>query len=199
MGSISPSPVASDAAPPLPVAQAFELAFARTVGLEGGYANDPADSGGETMYGITATVARAYGYEGAMREMSRAVAQHIYRQGYWLPMGCGDIAWRSARLAEELFDSAVNCGVPTASRWLQRALNALNDSGRRWPDLVEDGRVGQVTLSALFAALKHPEGGERVLLLALNALQGAHYIELARTRQKDERFVRGWLINRVAL
>jgi lysozyme family protein len=175
------------------------LAFAHTVGLEGGYSNDPADSGGETMFGITVAVARAYGYEGAMREMPLAVAQHIYRQGYWLPMACEDIAWRSPRLAQELFDSAVNLGVPTVSRWLQLALSALNDGGRRWPDVVEDGRIGQVTLTTLFAALKHPEGGEHLLLLALNVLQGARYIELARARAKDERFVRGWLINRVAL
>lgn len=194
-GSLSPS----SAVAPAQAADAFALAFARTVGLEGGYSNDPADSGGETMHGITVTVARAYGYEGAIREMPLAVAQHIYRQGYWLPMGCGDIAWCSPRLAAELFDGAVNCGVPTASRWLQRSLNALNNGGRRWPDVVEDGRIGQVTLSTLFAALKHPEGGEHVLLTALNVLQGAHYIDLVRARVKDEKFLRGWLLNRVAL
>ncbi|MGJ3625940.1 glycosyl hydrolase 108 family protein [Sphingomonas sp. MMS24-JH45] len=31
---------------------------------EGGYANDPRDAGGETMFGITKAVARADGYTG---------------------------------------------------------------------------------------------------------------------------------------
>ena len=30
--------------------QAFESAFAQTVAREGGYTNEPNDSGGETMY-----------------------------------------------------------------------------------------------------------------------------------------------------
>jgi len=38
-----------------------------------------------------------------------------------------------------------------------------------------------------------------VLCRALNCLQGAYYIELAERREKDERFVYGWLKNRVVL
>ena len=40
--------------------------------------------------------------------------------------------------------------------------------------------------------------GEVVLVRALNSLQGAFYVELAEKRQKDEAFVYGWLLNRVA-
>jgi len=35
------------------------------------------------------------------------------------------------------------------------------------------------------------------MVLALNCLQGAFYVELAEKREKDERFVYGWLLNRV--
>jgi len=31
----------------------FQQAFERTIGFEGGYANDPRDPGGETKYGIS--------------------------------------------------------------------------------------------------------------------------------------------------
>ncbi len=31
----------------------FDEAFAKVVGVEGHYSNDPADSGGETMFGVT--------------------------------------------------------------------------------------------------------------------------------------------------
>ncbi len=38
-----------------------------------------------------------------------------------------------------------------------------------------------------------------VPLRALNALQGAFYVELAERRAKDEAFVYGWLLNRVEI
>ena len=43
------------------------------------------------------------------------------------------------------------------------------------------------------------EAGEHVMLRALNCLQGAFYINLSRSRQKDETFLYGWLDNRVAI
>lgn len=175
---------------------AFAAAFARLLAVEGGYVNDPADSGGRTNWGITEAVARAYGYNGEMSELPRALAERIYRSEYWLVLACEDVAWRSVAVADELFEAGVNCGVTRAGMWLQRALNALNDSASRWPDLVMDGRVGPVTLAALFAAPAR-SGGERVILAALNALQGAHYIALAERRPRDERFVWGWLAHRV--
>ncbi len=175
---------------------AFAAAFARLIAVEGGYVNDSADSGGRTNWGITAAVACAYGYSGAMSELPRSLAERIYRSEYWLVLGCEDIAWRSVAVAEELFEAGVNCGVTRVAMWLQRTLNALNDSASRWPDLMMDGRVGPVTLAALFQSLAR-SGGEQVILAALNSLQGEHYIALAERRPKDERFVWGWLAHRV--
>lgn len=50
----------------------FDTAFDRLLGNEGGYVNNPADPGGETNWGVTVAVARASGYTGAMRDMTRA-------------------------------------------------------------------------------------------------------------------------------
>ena len=61
----------------------FDKAFARTVGIEGGYSNDPDDSGGETNWGITKATAVAYGYTGPMRDMPRETAHGIYLNGWW--------------------------------------------------------------------------------------------------------------------
>lgn len=51
--------------------------------LEGGYVDDPADSGGATNFGITERVARANGYTGHMRDLPRSKAAHIYAEKYW--------------------------------------------------------------------------------------------------------------------
>jgi len=58
--------------------------------------------------------------------------------------------------------------------------------------------VGPLTVHALKSYMdKRHFDGEMVLLKALNALQGAYYIELAEKRPKDEAFEFGWLKNRV--
>lgn len=44
--------------------------------------------------------------------------------------------------------------------------------------------------------LRGPEG-DAALALALNCDQGVYYKNLSRRRQKDEKFVYGWLKNRV--
>ena len=40
----------------------FEKAFTHTLGLEGKYSNNPNDTGGETMWGITKALTIRYGY-----------------------------------------------------------------------------------------------------------------------------------------
>lgn len=166
---------------------------------EGGYVNHPADRGGPTNFGITEAVARAHGYGGAMRSLPREEAVAIYRRLYWQRPRFDEVARRSAVLAAELFDTAVNMGPAVAVTFLQRALTALNRNSRDFPDLVPDGRIGAQTLSALdaFLALRGKAAGERVLLRALEALQGERYLRLAERRPANEAFLYGWLANRL--
>jgi lysozyme family protein len=179
---------------------AFERALAHTTGLEGGYSNHPSDSGGQTRYGITEKVARAFGYGGPMTELPFDLAARIYKEQYWDSLLLDEVSSLSLPLAMELFDSAVNVGVPTASRWLQRSLNVLNRQQVDFGDVVVDGRVGRVTLAALRAYLtKRKSEGETVLLRMLNSLQGAFYVELAERREKDEDFIYGWFRTRVVI
>lgn len=165
---------------------------------EGPYSNDPADSGGETAWGITAEVARADGYQGAMRELPRIRAYSILERLYWAPLRLDEVEAVAPAVAAELADSGVNCGIGTAGKWLQLALNALNNQGTMYPDVAVDGQVGTATIGALRAYLRGrgPEGAV-VLLAALNGLQAAYYIDLSQRRPKDERFVYGWLRSRV--
>ena len=113
----------------------FDEAFDQLLGNEGGYANDPRDPGGETMWGITRRVAVANGYTGSMREMTLEQAKAIYLPLYW---NAAHIDSLPDELRFHVFDAAVNSGVRLAVRWMQRAVGA-----------VDDGVVGPQTLGAL--------------------------------------------------
>jgi lysozyme family protein len=165
--------------------------------VEGGYVNDPSDSGGETNFGITVEVARANGYLGAIRDMPRKVAFDIYSAKYWDSVAGDELLALSPEIAEEVVDISVNMGPGRAGKFLQRALNVLNKSTELYDDLVVDWSVGPATIKALHKYLSVREC--EVLVKALNCLQGAFYIELAERRAKDEKFIYGWLKNRVKL
>ena len=90
-------------------------------------------------------------------------------------------------------------GPAVAATFLQRALTALNRSGKDYPDLVPDGRIGGSTLAALdaFLTVRGKSSAETVLLRALEALQGERYLRLAERRPANEAFLYGWLANRI--
>lgn len=174
--------------------------IAEAIDIEGGYSNNPDDSGGETNWGVTIRRARKFGYTGPMIDMPRSIAEAMYEQENWYEPGFYDVSVFSPLIARELFDTGINCGVSRACEFFQIALNALNRQGKDYADIAEDADIGPATLQALKAYLRlRGVRGERVMLKALNALQGARYIELSRARQKDENFVFGWLENRVAI
>lgn len=172
-----------------------------TVAKEGGYVNHKDDTGGETMFGITAAVARANGYNGAMRDMPRASAIDIYRRQYFEKPGFAAVAVISPAIAEELFDTGVNMGVAYPRRWLQEWLNALNRGGKDYADIAEDGVIGPGTVGALgrLIAVRGRAAAESALLKGLNCSQGARYLDLARNRTANESFLFGWMANRVGL
>lgn len=176
----------------------IEQLIDEVIDREGGYANHPADKGGETRWGITVAVARAQGYAGAMRSLPRDEAVAIYRRMYWLHPGFDQVARRSFDLAAELFDTGINMGPAVAASFLQRALNALNRGAADYPDVPLDGAVGPRTLAALDAFLvRRGTGAGQVLVRAMEALQGERYLALAEQRPANEAFLYGWLAHRI--
>ena len=174
----------------------------RLIGVEGKYAFNVNDSGGETMWGITARVARANGYTNAMISMTKEQAAEIYMREYFINPGLDKVFLISPSLAEELFDTGVNMGIGVSSRFLQRALNVLNKShgAPLYPDLVLDGHLGTRSYDALTVLLRtRGAQGEVVLLRMLNSLQGNRYIELTEARVQNEEFIYGWFLNRVVI
>ena len=136
-----------------------------------------------------------------LTQLPLETAKEIAKTQYWDALRLDEVALIAPRIAEELFDTAYNCGVDTAGRFLQESLNALNRQGRDYPDVVIDGRLGPATIASLriYMMMRRKSAGEDVLLKALNALQGAYYIEIARTRPENETFLFGWLSKRVEL
>lgn len=165
-----------------------------TIAREGGFVNHPADRGGATNYGITQAVARANGYSGDMRNLTREQAVAIYRSEYAIKPGFAAVEEIYPRVGEELFDTGVNMGPARPALWLQEWLNALNQGQRLGPDLKEDGKIGPATLTAL-RKLKEWRGteGETRLLAALNGDQAVRYKQIAAANPSQRAFTYGWL------
>jgi len=175
-----------------------EKLIEEVVGREGGYSNHPADTGGATRWGITEAVARAHGWRGDMRDYPRDEAAAVYKRIYWLRPGLDRVASQAPRLAAELFDTGVNMGPSVAAGFLQRALNALNRGGGDFADIPVDRSIGDRTIAALAAFLRHRgQAGEEVLVKAVEALQGERYLRLAEQRPANEAFLYGWLAGRL--
>lgn len=167
---------------------------------EGGYSDNPNDKGGKTNHGITEFVARAHGWTGSMRELPQEVAREIAKTQYWDCMDLDHVAMLSKSIAMELFDTGFNAGQATVVKFLQRFLNVANRMQKDFPDILVDGLMGKVTISALRAYLdRRASKGELVALRALNCLQGAYYIEIAEKREANEEFVFGWFANRIEI
>lgn len=78
---------------------------------EGGYVNDPDDSGGETKFGISK---KSYP-KLDIKNMTVELAKAIYRRDFWLANSCDMLKWP---LNLVVFDTAVNLGSGRARAYL---------------------------------------------------------------------------------
>lgn len=168
------------------------------IDIEGLYSDDPSDSGGKTKYGITEATARAYGYNGLMKDLPKSLAVDMYKEEWWDSLRLDEVVNVSPRIAYKLLDMSVNVGTVQAGFFLQRLLNVLNNRQKYYNDIKADGLVGPITIATLHRFLNfRGHEGEVVLLRGLNCMQGSFYISLAERREKDEKFIYGWLRTRI--
>lgn len=178
--------------------QAIQQIINEVIRAEGTYSNNPADRGGETMFGITVAVARANGYTGLMRDMPRSVAEGIYRKRYVTEPKFDLVVQVNEAVGLEVIDTGVNMGPSRAAEFLQRWLNGFNLPGSGYQDLFVDGRVGSLTIEALKRYLaRRGREGETVLLRGLNSTQGNRYLELTEANKTQRTFLYGWVRARV--
>jgi lysozyme family protein len=182
----------------------FATAFALLRQFEGGYVFDPEDEGGETLDGISRLHWSSWPGWALVDSWKRpgeglvlTPAQYaqleplivgFYRDRFWHELR-GD-ALASQAIADELLEASVLLGHYRAVRMAQRALNLCNDRGRRWADLIVDGRVGQQTIAAVAAAERARRA--HYVVAIQNVLQGALFVERMEARPVNEKFI-GWL------
>lgn len=117
----------------------FNEEFKKVILVEGGYVNDPDDAGGETYLGISRrynpnskiwniidNVKKQYGIKGINNRLKNNQevineAKRIYKTNYWDILELDDIP--SQKIAHELFDTAVNCGVINSINLAQQVCN----------------------------------------------------------------------------
>lgn len=154
----------------------FDEIFDRVIGHEAGYQCHPGDPGnwtsgkvseGElkgTKYGIAANT-----YPGLeIKGLTQDKAKEIYRRDWWDALCLGD--FRPA-MAYQMFDAAINHGMPNASRMLQRAIGVQ-----------DDGIIGPKTIVALVSYTEE----DALMLFLAERLEFFTYLETFGT------FGKGW-------
>jgi lysozyme family protein len=153
----------------------FNEAFAYLLKNEGEYANDQADPGGETKFGISK---RSYP-QLDIKNLTLDQAKQIYYQDYWLRNRCNLI--ENLPLATKFFDLSVNMGAQQATKALQRALLASGTN------ILDDGIIGPITIDAL------KKTNPVILLAALKSEAAGLYRLLAKKDAILSKFLTGWL------
>ena len=149
--------------------------------LEGGYVDHVSDRGGATNMGVTQRVYDQWRLKRGLLtqpviEMTRAEAELIYWEEYWVPARCEEIP---AEVRGIHFDLAVNSGVVRAIKTLQACLGVK-----------ADGVIGPKTLAALLAS-------PGPLLKAVYVNQRLKWYASIVNRDRSQRvFLLGW-VNRL--
>ena len=168
----------------------FCYAVEVTLEAEGIFSDDPQDSGGATIYGVSSKwYPEAYKCICNAPSVTEAIrcTKEFYHIEFWLRLQCDKLD--SKHIATEVFDTAVNVGKKYAVKFLQEAVNRLGTNLNI--KLLEDGIIGVQTL---MATNKLCITYELSLLLALNVIQGMYYFKLqSDSPEYAERFIRGWM------
>lgn len=158
----------------------FDISLQRILKHEGGFVNDPLDSGGITNLGVTKRVWEEFvGHpvsEADMRNLTVEKVSRLYKQRYWdrvqadkLPKGVDYV----------VFDFAINAGVGRAVKTLQSTVGST-----------PDGIIGNRTLASVNAM------DAKELVNKYSDARVDFYQGIVARRPDQVRFIRGWL-NRV--
>lgn len=152
--------------------------IAELINREGGFVNDPADTGGATKYGIT--IATLSNWRKApvtvedVKNLTIEEATSIYNQMYILDHKIDKIP--TSMLQSNIIDYGVMSGPKTAVMNVQAILG-----------LKTDGVLGPVTLKAILGTDLRRLNNELVKRRVLN------YARIVQNQPKKLKFIYGWL------
>jgi len=162
----------------------FEKAFKHVIGVEGGYSNHEADSGGATKYGITLQTLRDYNNDQTLTEkevknLALEESQAIYYSKYWKPLRLDEI---QDELALLIFDQGVNRGLHSATMNVQQSLNQVRDE-----KIAEDGIMGPNTIEAL------KDANPKSFSVEFFKQSQLDYARIVESDPSQAVFIEGWL------
>lgn len=158
----------------------FEQALKKTLEHEGGYVNDPDDSGGETYKGIARRfnpdwIGWAYVDKRDFKNpnLDKLVSDFYYIK-FWEPLNIDGLV--NQEIATSIFDFAVNAGVKTSAILAQKAA-----------DVEADGEIGVNTIKAINSM------DSEKFLLAFAAAKMVRYIAICKKNPKNRKYFFGWV------
>ena len=158
----------------------FEKALKRILKHEGGFVNDPLDSGGMTNLGVTKRVWEEFvGHpvsEADMRALTPEIIAPMYKMKYWNSSYCEVLP---KGLDYVVFDFAVNAGTGRSVKTLQSAIGC-----------VADGVIGPKTMAVI------NDANPKDLIAKFSDARADFYQGIVARKPNQARFIKGWL-NRV--
>lgn len=176
---------------------AFDEAYKKLEGHEGGFVDNASDRGGATNKGFSLVYLKALGDEDRdgyldgdldhdgdvdvddIRKVTDAAARQLALAGFWKKYRCDEIA--DARVAGKVFDLFFNMRPSVAGVVVQRALRACLKA------IKEDGVVGTQTIAAINGV--DPDR----MLIGLRSEAGSVYRLIAGADATQRVFLNGWL------
>lgn len=167
----------------------FNLAFIHTMEAEGDYVNDPDDSGGETYMGVARTknphwpgwpiiddLKNRNDFPECLDndEQVQLHVKSIYAERYWDVIKGNDI--EDQKIAESIFDFAVNAGPGTSAKLAQIAVGAI-----------ADGIIGRNSLAKINGTDKS------VFMSEFTLAKIQRYVEICDGNSNNRKFFYGWI------
>lgn len=158
----------------------FDKCLKRILKHEGGYVNDPLDSGGRTNLGVTQAVWEEFvGHpvsESDMRALTVEKVAPLYKVRYWDRASCDNLP---KGVDYVVFDFAINAGVGRSVKTLQSTVGST-----------PDGIIGSQTLARINSF------NAKELVDKFSDARADFYQGIVARKPDQARFIKGWL-NRV--
>ena len=150
--------------------KSFDEIIEKVLEHEGGYVDDPSDSGGETKYGISK---KAYPNED-IKGLTVERAKELYKRDYWDKFKVDELP---SSIRHIYVDMCINMGGRRATKILQQSCNNKNNF-----DIDVDGYIGKNTIKAC----------KNLEVFRIRAYRVLFYAKLVQKKPSQEKFYVGW-------